>query len=286
MMQRNASVMMVVALLTSAAASVILTVHQPLTTLAQEGGDLCGQAITGNLELTSDMTCEGDGIIVQGSNLEIRLNGFAIRGPGSDSNTTGILVEEAREVRIRGPGMVTGFGTGIAYTAASGGAMRDIHVSDNDIGVLLDDTTNTHVKQDHVFDNRIVVLNRASDNTEVETVVLSRNDEGIRLEKSRSVDLDFVIVMDSQTGIYLDEDSIDNEVFYNIMFRNEEIDVNFANPGEGGLKNTFGNNECVRSIPAEICTGTIEGASQNQTQPEAGNSASSGPDDEAEATDD
>jgi nitrous oxidase accessory protein NosD len=254
MMQQNASVMIVVALLTSAAASVILTVHQPLTTLAQEGGDLCGQAITGNLELTSDMTCEGDGIIVQGSNLEIRLNGFTIRGPGSDSNTTGILVEEAREVRIRGPGMVTGFGTGIAYTAASGGAMRDIHVSDNDIGVLLDDTTNTHVKQDHVSDNRIGVLNRASDNTEVETVILSRNDEGIRLEKSLSVDLDFVIVMDSQTGIYLDEDSIDNEVFYNIMFRNEEIDVNFANPGEGGLKNTFGNNECVRSIPAEICT--------------------------------
>jgi Periplasmic copper-binding protein (NosD) len=246
--------MIVVALLTSAAASVILTVHQPLATLAQEGGDLCGQAITGSLELTSDMTCEGDGIIVQGSNLEIRLNGFNIRGPGSDSNTTGILVEEAREVRIRGPGMVTGFGTGIAYTAASGGAMRDIHVSDNDIGVLLDDTTDTHVKQDHVSDNRIGVLNRASDNTEVETVVLSRNDEGIRLEKSLSVDLDFVIVMDSQTGIYLDEDSIDNEVFYNIMFRNEEIDVNFANPGEGGLKNTFGNNECVRSIPAEICT--------------------------------
>ena len=150
--------------------------------------------------------------------------------------------------------MVTGFGTGVAYVNASGGAMRDIYVRDNDIGVLLDDTTDTHVKQDHVSDNRIGVLNRASDNTEVETVVLSRNDEGIRLEKSLSVDLDFVIVMDSQTGIYLDEDSIDNEVFYNIMFRNEEIDVNFANPGEGGLKNTFGNNECVRSIPAEICT--------------------------------
>ena len=253
MMLQNARIIMLVALLTSAAASVILTV-QPLATLAQEDGDLCGEDIIGDLELTSDMTCEGDGLRVEGSDLLIHLNGFTIRGPGSDSNTTGILVEEAREVRIRGPGMVTGFGTGIAYTAASGGAMRDIHVSDNDIGVLLDDTTDTHVKQDHVSDNRIGVLNRASDNTEVETVVLSRNDEGIRLEKSLSVDLDFVIVMDSQTGIYLDEDSIDNEVFYNIMFRNEEIDVNFANPGEGGLKNTFGNNECVRSIPAEICT--------------------------------
>jgi copper-binding protein NosD len=286
MMQQNASIMIVVALLTSAAASVILTVHQPLATLAQEGEDLCGEAITGNLELTSDMTCEGDGIIVEGSDLTVHLNGFTIRGPGSDSNTTGILVEEASEVRIRGPGMVTGFGTGVAYTDASGGAMRDVYVRGNDIGVLLDATTDTHVKQDHVSDSRIGVLNRASNNTEVENVIMSRNDEGIRLEKSLSVDLDFIILMDSQTGIYLDENSIDNEVFYNIMFRNEEIDVTFANPGEGGLKNTFGNNDCVRSIPAEICTARIESTSQNQTQPEAGNSASSGQDDEAEATDD
>ena len=84
---------------------------------------------------------------------------------------------------------------------------------------------------------------------------MGRNDEGIRLEDSRSVDLDFIILMDSGTGIYLDENSIDNEVFYNVMFRNEGIDVTFANPGEGGLENTFGNNECARSIPAEICTG-------------------------------
>jgi nitrous oxidase accessory protein NosD len=245
---------MIVALLTSAAASVILTV-QPLATLAQEDGDLCGEAITGDLVLESDMTCAGDGIIVEGSDLTIYLSGFTIRGPGSDSNTTGILVEEASEVRIRGPGMVTGFGTGVAYTGASGGAMRDVYVRDNDIGVLLDDTTDTHVKQDHVSDNRIGVLNRASHNTEVENVIMARHDEGIRLEDSLSVDLDFIILMDSRTGIYLDEDSIDNEVFYNIMFRNEGNDVTFANPGEGSTVNTFGNNDCVRSEPAEICTG-------------------------------
>ena len=272
MMQQNASIM-IVALLTSAAASVILTV-QPLATLAQEDGDLCGEAIIGGLELTSDVTCQGDGIRVEGSDLTIYLNGFTIRGPGPDSNTTGILVEEASEVRIRGPGMVTGFGTGVAYMDASGGAMRDLYVRDNDIGVLLDATTDTHVKQDHVSDNRIGVFNRASNNTEIENVIMGGNNEGIRLEKSVSVDLDFNILMDSRTGIYLDEQSLDNEVFYNVMFRNEGIDVTFANPGEGGLENTFGNNECIQSVPAEICTGRIEGASQNQTQPEAGNSTS------------
>jgi nitrous oxidase accessory protein NosD len=273
MMQQNASIM-IVALLTSAAASVILTV-QPLATLAQEDGDLCGEAIIGDLELTSDVTCEGDGIRVEGSDLTIHLNGFTIRGPGSDSNTTGIFVEEASEVRIRGPGMVTGFGTGVAYMDASGGVMRDVYVRDNDIGVLLDATTDTHVKQNHVSDNRIIgVFNRASNNTEIENVIMGGNNEGIRLEKSVSVDLDFNILMDSRTGIYLDEQSLDNEVFYNVMFRNEGIDVTLANPGEGGLENIFGNNECIQSVPAEICRGGIEGASQNQTQPEAGNSTS------------
>jgi hypothetical protein len=222
------------------------------------------------------MTCEGDGLRVEGSDLLIHLNGFTIRGPGSDSNTTGILVEEAREVRIRGPGMVTGFGTGVAYVDASGGAMRDIYVRDNDIGVLLDATTDTHVKQDHVSDNRIGVINRESNNTEVENIIMGRNNEGIRLEKSSSVDLDFIILMDGGTGIYLDEQSLDNEVFYNVMFRNEGTDVTFANPGEGRLENSFGNNECIQSVPAEICTGRIEeeDASQTQTQPEAGNSTS------------
>src|ERR671922_2440719 len=206
-MRRTAIIFLAIALV-SMTSGVVLT--QSTTTLAQESEDLCGTEVRGNLELSSDLVCDGDGLHVTANDLTIFLNGHTIRGPGTDSNTTGILVEGASEVRIRGPGMVTGFGTGVAYTAASGGAMRDIHVSDNDIGVLLDDTANTHVKQDHVFDNRIVVLNRASDNTEVETVVLSRNDEGIRLEKSRSVDVDFNIIMDGGTGVYMDEDSIDN----------------------------------------------------------------------------
>jgi hypothetical protein len=118
----------------------------------------------------------------------------------------------------------------------------------------------------------------------VEEVQMSSNDEGIRLEKSTSVDIDFNIIMDGLTAIYLDEESIDNAILYNIMFRNEGIDVTFANPGEGGLKNTFGNNECIQSVPAEIYTRRIEGASQNQTQPEAGNSISPSQEDDNEET--
>jgi len=255
MMQQNASIM-IVALLTSAAASVILTV-QPLDTLAQEGGDLCGEAIIGDLELTSDVTCEGDGIRVEGSDLTIYLNGFTIRGPGPDSNTTGILVEEASEVRIRGPGMVTGFGTGVAYMDASGGAMRDVYVGTNDIGVLLDSTTGTYIRHDYIADSRIGVFNRASDNTVVEEVQMNDNDEGIRLEKSTGVDIDFNIIMDGLTALYLDEESLDNAIFYNIMFRNEVNDMNFASREGIDAGNLLGYNECTQGIPADVCLGRV-----------------------------
>jgi hypothetical protein len=271
MWRKHTSDLFIASLLAFSALTTITS--QPSTILAQTS-DLCGSTISSDVELTADITCEGDGIRVGGDNLTVNLNGFTLRGSGDDTNTTGIIVDGASGVIIKGPGIVTGFGTGVAYMDASGGAMRDLYVRDNDIGVLLDATTDTHVKQDHVSDNRIGVFNRASNNTEVENVIMGGNNEGIRLEKSFSVDLDFIILMDSRTGIYLDEQSLDNEVFYNVMFRNEGIDVTFANPGEGGLENTFGNNECIQSVPAEICTGRIEGASQNQTQPEAGNSTS------------
>jgi len=245
---------MIVALLISGGASVILTV-QPQASLAQESSDLCGETISGgDLQVTDDITCQGDGITVDGSLLTIFLNGHTIRGPGSDSNTTGILVDGGSTVRIRGPGTVTGFGTGVAYTDTISGAMRDILVRNNDIGVVLDGVDSTHVKQDSFSDNRIGIIDRDSIDTELENLIMTRSNEGIRLENSQSTDLDFLIIMDSGTGISLDEESIDNEIFYNVLFRNQGLDVTVANLGEGQLANNFGNNDCVRSEPAEICT--------------------------------
>ena len=277
-MRRTAIIFLAIALV-SMTSGVVQT--QSTITLAQESEDLCGTEVSGDLELSSDLVCDGDGLHVTANDLTIFLNGHTIRGPGTDSNTTGIHVDGVREVRIRGPGLVTGFGTGVAYTDSSGGAIRDTYLLRNDIGVLLDATTDTHVKQDHISESRIGVLNRASDNTEVEIAILTGNKEGIRLENSQSVDVDFNIIMDGGTGVYMDEDSIDNELFYMIMFRNQGPDAVFANPGEGGLKNTFGNNECMRSTPAEICEGkAADSVMQNQTQSAAGNNSTDEEDEE------
>jgi hypothetical protein len=243
------------------------------STVAQQTEDLCGTEVKGDLELSSDLVCDSNGLHVTGFNLTIHLNGHTIRGPGTESNTTGILVDAGREVRIRGPGIVTGFGTGVVYTDASGGAMRDTYLLRNDIGILMDQSTDLQIKQDHVSENRIGVLNRASNNTEVEITILTGNKEAIRLEKSTSVDVDFNVIMDGGTGVYMDKDSIGNELFYMIMFRNTGPDAVLANLGEARDQNNYGNNECVQSTPMEICEGKAElDVIQNQTQGETGNS--------------
>jgi Periplasmic copper-binding protein (NosD) len=228
---------------------------QPSTILAQTS-DLCGSTVSSDVELTADITCEGDGIRVEGDNLTIRLNGFTLKGPGSDTNTTGILIESANNVRIVGPGLVAFFGTGVAYVGASGGGMEDTYVSSGDIGVLLDSTIGTQIKHNYIADNRIGVLNRASSNTVIEEVQSSNNDEGIRLERSANVDVDFNIFMDGLTGISMDEQSSDNSIFYNIMFRNEGIDMSFAG-AEADARNLIGYNECTAGEPAGVCLGRV-----------------------------
>jgi hypothetical protein len=52
----------------------------------------CGQVVEGLVELTSNLNCSGDGLIVGDDGTTIRLNGHTIRGPGPDSSKVGISV--------------------------------------------------------------------------------------------------------------------------------------------------------------------------------------------------
>jgi hypothetical protein len=242
------------------AGSAILATESPLpSSFAQtsEQDNLCGSVVTENIELTADLTCKGDGIKVQGNNLLIHLNGFAMRGSGSDSNTTGILVEGSTNVEIKGPGMISLFGTGLEYSKSTGGAARDLYIGNNEIGVRLNSVKDTQVKQNHVADNHIGVLNTQSENTQIENSQMNGNDEGIRVENSQSVDVDFNVVMDGLTGIYFDPESTKNNIFYNVMFRNEQLDMNLASAQSNDTGNLLGFNECTQGNPVDVCKGRV-----------------------------
>ena len=52
---------------------------------APSSNGACGQVVSGVVNLTANLNCSGDGIIVGGPNTVINMNGFSITGPGQDS---------------------------------------------------------------------------------------------------------------------------------------------------------------------------------------------------------
>jgi hypothetical protein len=51
--------------------------------------------------------------------------------------------------------MITFFGIGLEYSNSTGGALGDLYVGDNDVGVKLNSVQDTQIKQDHIADNRV-----------------------------------------------------------------------------------------------------------------------------------
>ena len=84
----------------------------------------CGQVITQNVILTSNLNCaESDGLIVGASDIVVDLNGHTISGPDVDSDTktsskVGIMIPNMNNVVVQ-DGTIEGFQAGILMTGSS-----------------------------------------------------------------------------------------------------------------------------------------------------------------------
>src|SRR5215467_5390663 len=77
-------------------------------TSARADGVVCGQVVTSDLTLTTDLIgCPGDGLIVE-ANVTVNLNGHTIRGSGQG---VGVLARGDRVTVMNGT--ITNFGTGL-----------------------------------------------------------------------------------------------------------------------------------------------------------------------------
>src|SRR6266498_392664 len=72
---------------------------QPIPSMAQTQGNqpvvstpTCGEVVQGIVNLTSNLNCNGDGLIVGGDNTIIHLNGYSIKGPGQESSKVGLMI--------------------------------------------------------------------------------------------------------------------------------------------------------------------------------------------------
>src|SRR5215211_1126665 len=265
MWRKHTSDLFIASLLAFSALTTITS--QPSTILAQTT-DLCGSTISSDVELTADITCEGDGIRVGGDNLTVNLNSFTLRGPGDDTNTTGIFVDGGHEVRIEGPGMIEFFGTGIKYSDAVGGTISNVQVGNSGVGLLADSSEETQWKQLYVHDNRVGAIDDGSHNSEVQGVALSSNDVAVHvMGNSRGIDIDFNLIMDGKTGVQVDPGVTSAKVFYNTMFRQEVLDMKLPTPLEGVL---LGNNNCTASDPTQYCEGRVLPSGQRLATNECG----------------
>ena len=91
----------------------------------------CGQVVRGNLTLTGNVVCTGDGLIVGGDNTIINLNGYSINGAGDNSQKVGIAIPHSNNVIVKGPGTVLNFQSGILVTGGSSSSSAIKEISQN-----------------------------------------------------------------------------------------------------------------------------------------------------------
>ena len=99
----------------------------------------CGQVITQNVVLTSNLKCaDSDGLIVGASDLVIDLNGHTISGPDVDSqektsSKVGVMIPNMNNVVVQ-DGTIEGFQAGILMTGSQNVEIKGIVSKDNQIG--------------------------------------------------------------------------------------------------------------------------------------------------------
>jgi parallel beta-helix repeat protein len=227
----------------------------------------CGQIVTEDVTLTSDLDCgNGEGLIVGASDITINLNGYSISS-GDDASSedlsmdydgsSGILVSNADDVAITGLGEIIGFDRGVTFMGSSGGQVTDLQLADNGIGVLMSGSTETELSRNTITNNGIAAIADSSNGGVVAfNQIVANVENGILLLGSD----DNVVAANNmfgngENGIYLDILSNGNTVDYNTVFGHEMADMNNAGGQPTNVnQNSFGdNNNCGTSNPGGLC---------------------------------
>lgn len=102
----------------------------------------CGTVVADDAVLARDLRCEGPGVILRNPRSVLHLNGHTIastRTCAEGAAPSGIVVERTAEgSQILGPGLVTGFVTGVALGDVVRVTVRDVRIADScALGMLI-----------------------------------------------------------------------------------------------------------------------------------------------------
>ena len=216
----------------------------------------CGQVISGLVNLTANLDCSGDGLIIGGDNTVVNMNGYSIAGPGPDSSKVGIMVPNNDNVVINGPGSISNFQAGVLVTGANGMKMSSLILDSNQIGVFMTGSENTEIQQNIVKENSLGVATHSSSGAKLTSNLMSGNLlAGITFVNTQQSEVSMNNIDGSQNGAFLDAQSSANSVVANNVLENV-VDVNNANGLPPNINNNqFTDNNCQVSNPSGICIG-------------------------------
>jgi parallel beta-helix repeat protein len=229
----------------------IMAQAQPVATNAA-----CGQVVSGLVNLTANLDCSGDGLIIGGDNTVVNMNGYSITGPGPDSSKVGIMVPNNDNVVINGPGSISNFQAGVLVTGANGMKMSSLILDSNQIGVFMTGSENTDIQQNIVKENSLGVATHSSTGAKLTSNLMSGNLlAGITFVNTQQSEVSMNNIDGSQNEAFLDAQSSANSVVANNVLENV-VDVNNANGLPPNINNNqFSDNNCQVSNPSGICIG-------------------------------
>jgi len=255
-MQKTMSYILATILVALATISGISMHNSAQIALAQEplSSPACGQVVHGNVTLTANLECTGDGLIVGGDNTTINLNGYSINGPGDNSSKVGISVPHSNNVVVQGTGAIRNYQAGILISGSQNTEINRITFDGNKIAVFMTGSIGSTVEQNFIDGNAIGVASHSSIGAQLHANMMTGNDlAGITLVNTDRSQIDANSIGGSRNGIYLDSQSTKNTVLYNNVLKND-IDINNA---DGLPLNINGNellkNNCFVSNPSGGC---------------------------------
>lgn len=216
----------------------------------------CGQVASGVVNLTANLNCSGDGIIISGPNTVVNMNGFSITGPGKDSSKVGIMVSNADNVVVNGPGTISNFQAAVLLSGSNGFKLDSTILENNQIAMFMTGADNAEVQQNMIKDNNIGIASHSNSGSKISSNLMSANQlAGITFVNTKSSSMDMNNIHGSQDGVFLDEQSSDNTINANNVLQNA-VDINNANGLPLNINsNQYTENNCGISNPSGLCIG-------------------------------
>jgi len=216
----------------------------------------CGEVVQGSVNLTANLNCTGDGLIVGADNTVINLNGYTLTGPGQQSSKVGIVVPNNDNIMISGPGVIKGFQAGILATGSNNVQIKSIILTGNEIAVFTTGSTNTQVQENIIKYNNLGVASHSSKGASLMSNLITGNElAGVTLVNTHKAIIAANNIEGGQNGLFLDAQSSENTINMNNVLHNV-IDLNNANGLAPNINvNSFADNNCMVSNPSGLCIG-------------------------------